>query len=136
MPDQTDMEKVGRELEELLKTGATSFEMGGWLFDNSALILASLRASAGEWLIWSNERGAYWGPNHSGYCAKVKNAGRYTFTDAKEICDSCCIRVHLNKQKVDLPPETMVPARIVEKLESRNRPALAQSKTPAPGKGE
>lgn len=38
-----------------------------------------------EWLIWSNEHGAWWGPGHRGYVTKRSEAGRYTYDTALQI---------------------------------------------------
>ena len=38
-----------------------------------------------EWLIWSEEHGAWWGPNQIGYTFKVAEAGRYPYDDAYRI---------------------------------------------------
>lgn len=37
------------------------------------------------WLIWSNEHGAWWGPNSNGYTRLFSKAGRYTEKQAKDI---------------------------------------------------
>lgn len=39
-----------------------------------------------EWLIWSNEHRAWWGPAGHGYAARVENAGRYSHAEALDIC--------------------------------------------------
>lgn len=38
------------------------------------------------YLIWSNEHRAWWGPNRSGYVARVEDAGRYSYEQAIDIC--------------------------------------------------
>lgn len=38
------------------------------------------------YLIWSNEHGAWWGPNTVGYCRRIEHAGRYTQQQALHIC--------------------------------------------------
>ena len=35
-----------------------------------------------EWLIWSNEHGAWWAPGHRGYVKSREKAGRYSFEEA------------------------------------------------------
>lgn len=40
------------------------------------------------WLVWSNEHGAWWGPNSAGYLYKVEEAGRYTLAEAMSHCHS------------------------------------------------
>jgi hypothetical protein len=39
-----------------------------------------------EWLIWSDEHGAWWMPNASGYTRKLSDAGRYSLEQATKIC--------------------------------------------------
>jgi len=38
-----------------------------------------------NYLIWSIEHGAWWGPNHRGYTQDVRQAGRYSFEVAQDI---------------------------------------------------
>lgn len=42
---------------------------------------------APEYVVWSNEHRAWWGPNRAGYCTKLENAGRYDREAALAICD-------------------------------------------------
>ena len=37
-------------------------------------------------LIWSNEHGMWWRPNHAGYTTLTHEAGRYTVAEAQAIC--------------------------------------------------
>lgn len=39
-----------------------------------------------EYLIWSNEHHAWWGPERSGYGRRIDDAGRYTRKEALAIC--------------------------------------------------
>ena len=39
-----------------------------------------------EYLIWSEEHGAWWRPNHAGYTTSMKRAGRYPTPVAQAIC--------------------------------------------------
>ena len=39
------------------------------------------------WLIWSNEHGAWWRPAGCGYIRVIEEAGRYSRSEAQEICD-------------------------------------------------
>jgi hypothetical protein len=57
-----------------------------------------------KWLIWSNEHRAYWRPNMAGYTTFAKAAGRYTYTQAIEICRDA--RSHGDDGTP--PPETMI----------------------------
>lgn len=55
-----------------------------------------------EWLIWSNEHRAWWGPARCGYPDDVDVAGRYTLAEARAICHSR----HWADGRT--PPETMI----------------------------
>jgi hypothetical protein len=55
-----------------------------------------------QWLVWSNEHRAWWAPGGSGYVRKSKDAGRYSFREASEICHAA------NHGQSDGPMETMV----------------------------
>jgi hypothetical protein len=57
---------------------------------------------ASEWLIWSNEHHAWWGPDRCGYPPQPHLAGRYTLTEARNICHQ---RHWLGGS---VPPETML----------------------------
>ncbi|MCR4304961.1 MAG: hypothetical protein NUV63_12195 [Gallionella sp.] len=59
-------------------------------------------SATAEWLIWSNEHHAWWGPGHCGYPDNIASAGRYTLTQAMEICAG---RSWMRGQ---VPPETMI----------------------------
>jgi hypothetical protein len=39
-----------------------------------------------EYLIWSNEHRAWWGPGRSGYVTRIEHAGRYSYEQALDIC--------------------------------------------------
>ena len=39
-----------------------------------------------EYLVWSNEHNAWWGPGEMGYVRRVADAGRYTRDHALRIC--------------------------------------------------
>lgn len=38
-----------------------------------------------EYLVWSNEHGAWWGPNSCGYSTSIERAGRYPRSEALKI---------------------------------------------------
>lgn len=58
------------------------------------------------WLIWSNEHGAWWKPSWCGYTDDLWGAGRYTETEAAEVCRKAAY----GWRDGSLPPEVMVPA--------------------------
>lgn len=58
-----------------------------------------------NWLIWSNEHGAWWRPNAAGYTAFRVAAGRYSYADAVVICD----KANYAPECKDRPNETMLP---------------------------
>ena len=39
-----------------------------------------------NYLIWSHEHGAWWGPHSRGYTYNIAQAGRYTREEAMAIC--------------------------------------------------
>ena len=39
-----------------------------------------------EYVVWSNEHSAWWGPNRAGYTTHLSVAGRYTREQALKIC--------------------------------------------------
>lgn len=39
-----------------------------------------------EFLIWSEEHGSWWAPDHCGYTTSIVKAGRYTEQAAEKIC--------------------------------------------------
>jgi len=39
-----------------------------------------------EYVVWSNEHMAWWGPNRAGYYTHLSAAGRYSREDALRIC--------------------------------------------------
>ncbi|MFB4265357.1 hypothetical protein [Nonomuraea sp. GTA35] len=58
------------------------------------------------WLVWSNEHDAWWKPQRCGYHHDVWQAGRYSETEAAEICR----RAAYGWRNGSLPPEVMVSA--------------------------
>lgn len=55
-----------------------------------------------DWLIWSNEHDAWWGPNSMGYRLNRGEAGRYSFDEARTIVLSA------NRGLTQRPHEAMV----------------------------
>jgi hypothetical protein len=64
------------------------------------------------WLIWSNEHSSWWAPDSKGYTRLVRNAGRYTFGQALQICHGACFQNNwtANESNGEIPNEVMVPS--------------------------
>jgi hypothetical protein len=89
---------------------------------DAALATTANAAQADLWLVWSNEHGAWWGPNESGYYTDIRSAGRYTKEKAMECADS---RSHT---KGKLPPEVIISER--DAMEGKNPNAAQAGKAP------
>lgn len=57
-----------------------------------------------EWLIWSNEHGAWWRAGESGYTKSKQNAGRYSFEKACQIVE----RANMYVPDDQIPKEAMI----------------------------
>lgn len=57
-----------------------------------------------KWLIWCHERDMWWKSNRQGYTYYLQEAGKYTYSDALEVCKEA------NQYSSDTPQETMVEA--------------------------
>lgn len=44
------------------------------------------RSVTEQWLVWSNEHRAWWGPGRHGYTTLTDRAGRYSLDEATAIC--------------------------------------------------
>ena len=56
------------------------------------------------WLVWSNERMAWWMPERGGYTSNVAMAGRYDLAEAQRCCE-------LRSKRPDgVPCEVVVPS--------------------------
>lgn len=82
-----------------------------------------------KWLIWSNEHTGWWRPNSSGYTASMKEAGRYDYDEAVDIC----INARSFGGDRMPPPETMIREDCIE-LDAT--PASPSDLSQADGKGE
>lgn len=43
-----------------------------------------------QWLIYSREHNAWWGPHYAGYFMDIESAGRYTKAEAERVCADAC----------------------------------------------
>lgn len=43
-----------------------------------------------QYLVYSREHNAWWGPNRRGYFTDILSAGRYSYSEAAEIVESAC----------------------------------------------
>ena len=63
-----------------------------------------------EWLIWSNEHGAWWRPAKRGYTTVIAEAGLYPKSLADMICENANWGSQINEVAVPAPPQMLVPA--------------------------
>jgi hypothetical protein len=54
-----------------------------------------------DFLVWSNQKGAWWRPNHSGYTSIIDEAGRYTLAEATAIVDGATVGGQLVHHRTD-----------------------------------
>lgn len=64
-----------------------------------------------DYLIWSNEHRAWWGPDRAGYRKRVAEAGRYSHEQAIQICFEA---MPGTTQRIGMLPELPVRAIDVE----------------------
>lgn len=87
--------------------GATDPQINGTLsgYFTGCSWVSQIKSELGtpKWLIWSNEHTAFWRPNSAGYTTHAEAAGRYTESEAMDICRNARSRVPGLP-----PPETMV----------------------------
>lgn len=57
--------------------------------------------------IWSWEHDSWWAPNRRGYVENIRNAGKYSYADAIEICTGANFGFARHNDK--MPYEGMVP---------------------------
>ncbi len=69
-----------------------------------------------EYLIWSNEHGAWWAPNGMGYTTVIETAGRYMTDEADRIIAKATLdgaltvtREGPKGERLTVPPEVLVP---------------------------
>lgn len=110
--DDTPLNRLS-ELTRRYFTGQAEASVYGLMFENIVIYVEEQRAresteavvqpteAKAEWLIWSNEHGAWWGPDQSGYYHHPIEAGRYTLERAKTLCKS-------RSWEDRIPPETMI----------------------------
>ena len=68
-----------------------------------------------EYLIWSNEHRAWWGPNGGGYRTSLADAGRYD----RERAISTCVSSRDGWGQKSIPPE--IPVRLDDAIECQAR---------------
>lgn len=56
-----------------------------------------------EYLVWSNEHRAWWGPNNCGYYTAMDSAGRYTREQAIAICRNARGGRQFNENPSEVP---------------------------------
>lgn len=69
-----------------------------------------------DYLIWSHEHGAWWGPGLTGYVKSLFAAGRYTRADALRICTKA---IPGTADRTGVLPE--LPVRLADVLLMRDR---------------
>ena len=62
-----------------------------------------------KWLVWSNEHNSWWSPNRCGYTKKRSLAGRYTVSEAIDICTGTQTSLGRIPADTATPDETMLP---------------------------
>lgn len=56
-----------------------------------------------DYVIWSNEHSAWWGPKHCGYYTHLSSAGRYTRDEALKVCVHARGGREFNKNPSEVP---------------------------------
>jgi hypothetical protein len=75
-----------------------------------------------EWLVWSMEHGAWWGPNRGGYFTNVCSAGLYTKAEAdacvgsRSVCRELAVHISEEADKIRLYHRNV--QRLIDALES------------------
>jgi hypothetical protein len=64
---------------------------------------AKTEDGAANYVVWSNEHAAWWGPKHCGYYTHLSSAGRYTRSDAIGICKGARGGRAFNKNPSEVP---------------------------------
>ena len=59
--------------------------------------------AASNYVVWSNEHAAWWGPNRAGYYTRLVAAGHYTRDEALRICISARGGREFNSNPSEIP---------------------------------
>ena len=70
----------GKTIHRVIITDADDFTNFEWKYGEGVDLQMS------DYLIWSNEHRAWWGPGRAGYAFRVADAGRYSYSEALCIC--------------------------------------------------
>jgi hypothetical protein len=54
-----------------------------------------------QYLVWSNQHGAWWRPNRRGYTSAIEEAGRYTLDEAQRIVANATLDGRLVRERTD-----------------------------------
>lgn len=68
-------ERIGSEAADVANMAMMTADVSG-----------ALPPVGAEYVVWSNEHRAWWGPDHRGYYTKLAAAGRYSREEALKIC--------------------------------------------------
>lgn len=60
-------------------------------------------SESSEYVVWSNEHSAWWGPDHRGYYSHLSAAGRYSRDEALRICVSARGGRRFNENPSEVP---------------------------------
>lgn len=77
--------------------------MTDYLQETVDAMFASITGDGKNYLVWSNEHRAWWGPNRAGYYSSIAAAGRYTRDEALKICVGARGGRQFNKNPSETP---------------------------------
>ena len=97
--------EIGGKLADRLTLGPATKAIAerGWTEPRTT----ATKDTTGKWLIWSNERRAWWADKNSGYTTFQQNAGRYSFEEASAIARDA--NRYLRDQEGSQPNESICP---------------------------
>lgn len=79
-----------------------------------------------QYVVWSSEHSAWWGPERCGYFTRIGSAGRYTREEALEICR----RARGGREFNDSPTEVPLPLKDAEVFLARRTARMATREGP------